>query len=564
MRAKHLLMLSALAGFQFTANAQHLEWGKAMAGESPTQIFAMNTTVGPSGSVYASGFMIGSANFDPGASNFSITEENPSPFIVKRASDGEFLWARTFSSDHETHYGNTVVDTDGNSYTFGLFTGGLDCDPGPDEHLITSGTSRSYFLVKLDDDGNFVWAQQFGKLDTYVTSGQIVLQDDMIYCAGVYSDTADFDNGPDVHELTTSDVGSLFVMKLSTDGEFQWVTGFGATNNTIMAMEGTGDIAADASGVFLTGFFSSEGDFNPGAGVTTLSPTGDGDSFLLKLDADGEFEWAINSGGDDNEAALGIALGPDGSIYQCGVNVMTDVIPSPNEDIFIARYSSTGTVIWSHQIGGMYMEQATGIDVDENGAVYVSGDYSSANVDFDPGAGQYLLSAVTNEGYILKLTADGDFAGIASFETTVENVISPTAVVDVDYNGGKLYASGYFFNEVDLDPGTDEYLLTNSSDYANSYIMKLDTAAVILGQNESVLVPFQLYPNPTGSTAKLQLEQLGSGSSLTVINLQGERVLEQQLKALVTAIDLQQLPSGTYMVEIRQDGLKSTRRLVKM
>ena len=554
-------MLSALAGFQFTANAQQLEWGHAMLGDSPAQIYATSIAVGPAGTVYSSGFITGLCNFDPGATDYSITENAPSPFVVKRDANGEFLWARTFSSGLETHFGNTVVDAAGNSYAFGLFWGTLDCDPGTGQHILTSGNSRKYFLIKLDTDGNFVWAREFGQLDSYVTVGRIAIQGNNLYCSAVYSGTAAF--GDD--ELTTADVGSMFVTKISTDGTFDWTVGIGATDNTILAMEGTGGIAASASGdVFVTGFFSKAGDFDPGAGTTTLTPVGEGDAFILKLNNSGEFQWAVNSGGEHNEAGFGIALSPDGSVYQCGTHINNEDIPSPNEDLFVARYSATGTEIWLHQIGGPYMDQGLGIDVDEDGSVYVSGDFSSPSVDFDPGTGEHVMTANTNHGYILKLTASGDFVWAAPFKSPETNSLQPSSMWNIAYADGTLYGSGYFFGRLDMDAGVEESILFSDNDYASGFMLKLDTAEVVLGIDETASVSFGLYPNPTGETVNLQLEQLGSGSSLTVLNLQGERVLEQQLKALVTEIDLQHLPSGTYLVEIRQDGLKSNRRLVKM
>lgn len=566
MRANRLLLLSVLAGFQFTANAQHFEWGSSMTGDSVTQIYPTVTSVGPSGVVFSSGFIIGTCNFDPGASNFTISESNVSPFITKRAANGQFLWARTFSSNWETHYGNISIDADGNSYIFGLFIGGLDCDPGAGVHLLTStGTARNYFLVKLDADGNFVWAQQFGELETYTAGGQIFVKDNMLFCAGVYTGTSDFDNGPAVHELTASDIGNIFVMKLTTDGDFQWAVSVGAADNTIQAMEGPGDITANAAGeVIVTGHFSRPGDFDPGAGVTTLTPQGDGDAFLLKLDTNGDFQWAIRSGGADNEFGLNVAIGPDGSIYQCG-NSVGDQPASPNEDLFVAHYSVTGTALWSHQIGGPYMEQAIGLAVDESGAVYVGGDHSSPSVDFDPGAGQHLLTAITSQSYILKLTASGEFVWATSLSTTVPDVIHPSAVRGLEYADGMVYASGYFFKELDLDPGTTEYIVSNNNDYANGFMLKLDTAAIIdvTGINELTEVPFQLYPNPTNGTVTLKTDLVTAESAIIVYNLPGEILLQQQLTALEQEFDLAALPAGTYLVEVRQNGKKSIRPLVK-
>lgn len=558
MRA--LLLVSALAGCQLAANAQHLDWGHIQLGENAAQIYTSSTVFGPSGTVYSSGSIFGTCNFDPGASNFSITEPASSTFIMKRDAQGGFLWARSFSSGLENTFGTMVVDAAGNSYTFGLFTGSIDCDPGPDQHLLTPvGAARNYFLIKLDPDGDFVWARQFGQLETFVSVGQIAIQDDMLYCGGVFSGTTQI--GSDV--LSTTDVGTMFITKIDTSGDFQWAKAFGADDNDIMNMEGICGIVANTAGdVFVTGFYTREADFDPGAGETTLTSTGEGDAFLLKLDSDGDFEWATTSGGEHNEAALGIQLGPDGSIYQCGIHVNNVDIPSPNEDIFVARYSDTGTALWLHRLGGPYMDQAHGIDVDENGSVYIAGDFSSPSVDFDPGAGEHILEAITSHAFILKLTADGHFTWVATFKSPVENSLEPSAVMDLDYESGMLTGSGYFFRTLDMDAGVGEYIVTSDNDYASGFTLKLDTAAIALGIDEAAQVPFRLYPNPTNSSTKLQLENAENGS-VAIFSLQGECVLEHPLEMPETEIGLGTLPAGTYLVEVHQNGAKTTQRLVK-
>ncbi len=52
-------------------------------------------------------------------------------------------------------------------------------------------------------------------------------------------------------------------------------------------------IAVDNSGnVYTTGYFNGSVDFDPGAGISTLTSAGDWDVFISKLDASGNFVWA--------------------------------------------------------------------------------------------------------------------------------------------------------------------------------------------------------------------------------------------------------------------------------
>jgi hypothetical protein len=63
--------------------------------------------------------------------------------------------------------------------------------------------------------------------------------------------------------------------------------------------EDSQSIAVDASGnIFTTGFFSGTNDFDPGPGMFNMTAIGDHDMFVLKLDASGNFLWAIHAGGN--------------------------------------------------------------------------------------------------------------------------------------------------------------------------------------------------------------------------------------------------------------------------
>ncbi len=555
MRAKYLFMLSALAGFQLPAHAQYFEWGKTAHGSPATDIFAVATQVSPSGdAVFSGGNFNGTVNFDPDASNFTINAAH-SAFITKRDATGQHEWTRAFASA----FSDLAVDVDGNSYIVGTFSGTVDFDPGPEVHTL-SATTAEFFLIKLDSDGDFVWAQQIGASTHSKTA--ICIRNNSLYCGGVYSGTADFEFGPGVTELTAADLADLFVMKMTTDGTFEWAVSMGSTTNTNPSeqAERIWDIAVGPSDeVVITGFFTQPGDFDPGAGTTILTSAGGQDAFLLKLDSDGAFQWAVRSGNAREETGLSIDIASNGSVYQCG-DSFSDADPY-YYNAFITCYSAAGAELWSRELDGAGTPNgvaAYSVTVDETGSAYIGGWFESPEVDFDPGAGEENLGSNGQDGYLLKLTPEGTFDWVFPFTN-----VSSNTFIALDYHNDMLYANGRFGGSIDLDPSSGESIVTGGGGM-NSFLIKLQPSEIDLSANALESVPFQLWPNPATDGIKLQLEKMGTGSSVVVFNLQGEHVLEQQLKELVTEIDLKQLPSGTYLVEIRQDGLKSTRRLVKM
>jgi hypothetical protein len=65
-------------------------------------------------------------------------------------------------------------------------------------------------------------------------------------------------------------------------------------------------IAIDAEGnVYTTGYFIDTVDFDPGTGsMTNLSAVGGKDSFIQKLDANGNFVWAKSFGGNNRKGLV--------------------------------------------------------------------------------------------------------------------------------------------------------------------------------------------------------------------------------------------------------------------
>ena len=99
------------------------------------------------------------------------------------------------------------------------------------------------------------------------------------------------------------------------DALFSWAKNMGGSNG-----DSGGDIAVDTDGnVYTTGFFRNTADFDPGPGVYNLTAEGTGlGAFISKLDADGNFVWAIELDGTGWERGFGIAVDNAGNIYSTG------------------------------------------------------------------------------------------------------------------------------------------------------------------------------------------------------------------------------------------------------
>lgn len=77
---------------------------------------------------------------------------------------------------------------------------------------------------------------------------------------------------------------------------YEWARSFGGAS-----FEEARAICVDASGnVYTTGTIYATGDFEPGPGITTLTSMGSNDIYVQKMDASGNFVWALQFCGLDS------------------------------------------------------------------------------------------------------------------------------------------------------------------------------------------------------------------------------------------------------------------------
>lgn len=137
-----------------------------------------------------------------------------------------------------------------------------------------------------------------------------------------------------------------------------------------------------------------------------------------------------------------------------------------------------------------------------------------------------------SNGEILKTTDGG-----ATWQA--ENSTVSTDIRDIAYVNGEYFAVGY-----------QSKLLTTGT--VNS-----------LAEYAPVENSFMLYPNPASNSVKLTLNKQNSTPSIVkIFNLTGEMVNTFTMTDLETTFDIENLVSGSYIVELLENGLPIRKNLV--
>ena len=234
------------------------------------------------------------------------------------------------------------VDNAGNVITINRFPGAgtFDVDPGPGIFNLTANYANDHYLLKLNAQGNFMWAQKTA--DTYTSS--------LIHT---------------YQSLTTDNSGNIYYA-------FQF-----------FQVGGSVVIDIDPSPATFT-----VGAFAVGASTVCI--------YIVKLDNAGNFIHATPAA--RNPLKDNLKTDATGNLFYTAVNQSTiavDADPGPStftvEGSYIAKLDAAGNYTWVKPIGGLNpgltsINESQDLFIDKNNNIYVAGSYSGTP-DFDPGIG---------------------------------------------------------------------------------------------------------------------------------------------------------------------------------
>ncbi|MES2377281.1 MAG: gliding motility-associated C-terminal domain-containing protein [Bacteroidota bacterium] len=157
-----------------------------------------------------------------------------------------------------------------------------------------------------------------------------------------------------------------------------------------------------------------------------------------------------------------------------------------SSDSFIAKYNSSGGLVWAESFGGSGTDQPNGLDLDINGNITLTGQFDSQPMDANPGAGVSNLTAAGKDAFIIRLDNNGNFLWAKNISGTgTEN--GQKIVSDAS---GNLVAVGQFQSNISIDGAgialkgtTDGYVV--KYDAAGNVIWKFSLGAA--GSDNSVI-----------------------------------------------------------------------------
>lgn len=369
MKTKSILLTTVitLLFIVATSHAQNAEfvWAKQVVrinGDSGyNQINEGQTvTTDAKGNVYVIGDFSRTVDFGFGDGSAIFKSAGQADiFILKLDAKGNLLWAKQLG-DTEYDTGTSITtDAKGNVYTIGRFTSTVDFNPGAGNAKLTSAGKGDIFILKLDTNGTFLWVKQMGGIKGDEGNAITIDAKGNIYTTGTFEQTADFDPGSEIVNLTSNGKEDIFIQKLDANGDFVWVKQIGGAEN-----DSGNSITTDANGnIYVTGGFKSTVNFDPETETSKLTSAGNRDIFVLKLDSLGNLVWVKQMGGAGNAEGRSITTDANGNVYSTGTFSgtvdfdpavdITNLTSAGEYDIFIQKLDSNGAFLWVKQMGSL-------------------------------------------------------------------------------------------------------------------------------------------------------------------------------------------------------------------
>jgi len=393
-------------------------------------------------------------------------------------------WAKRAGGTSLDRAWGIVTDSAGNSYVTGELHGTATFGPGePSETMLTSAGSNDVFVAKYDSSGALVWARRAGGTGFDVGNGIATDAAGSSYVTGFVQGTATFGAG-EANETTLTGGGS-FVAKYDSSGDVIWAKNAGGSASGL-------GIATDAGGnSYVTGWLQGAVTFGAGeASETTLTSAAFQDVFVAKYDSNGALVWAKRAGGAGSEQGQGIVADSSGNSYVTGYfhgaatfgggeANETTLTSAGNNDIFVAKYDSSGALVWAKRAGGTVNDQGHGIATDSAGNSYVTG-FFSGTATFGPGEASQttLTSAGGPDIFVAKYNPNG---ALVWAKRTGGSVNVAEGGRDIATDGtGNSYVTGLFSGTATFGLGGANATTLTSAGGADFFIAKYDPSGALV------------------------------------------------------------------------------------
>ncbi|MCX7000821.1 MAG: hypothetical protein NT106_11095 [Candidatus Sumerlaeota bacterium] len=460
--------------------SQILQWAKR-AGSAYNGDFGRGIDTFPDGSAVVTGDFSSTATFGLGETHETtlVPVAYSDIFIARYNADGTLAWAKRAGGTDYDSGGSIAALPDGSSIVTGYFIGSATFGPGETyQTILSSSGNPDIFIAKYGSTGQLVWAKKAGGTDVDYGRGVAALAGGQSFITGTFRGSATFGAG-EANEtpLASSGQEDIFLAKYDVNGSLLWAKKAGGSDYDYAYSIA---VLSDGSS-FITGRFFGTASF----GGINLTSAGSGDIFIAKYDTSGTPVWVKRAGGTSNDYGYSVCALQDGSPLVAGTFYLgatfgageagQTVLSGSKSDIFIAKYNSTGTLVWAKKAGGAETDVAMSVAAFSDGSSIVTGYFgynSSSGSSATFGAGETHETKLTSAGYedifIAHYKSDGTLSWVKQAGRDRHDFALGVAISSTD----DTWITGYFTGTAIFGLGESGRTDLTSAGMADIFIAK--------------------------------------------------------------------------------------------
>jgi hypothetical protein len=545
-------------------------------------------------------------------------------WVVKMDENGMIEWERCYGgSGYEL--GKSIIEDPNGGYIVIGETSSDDGDVSGNHTDFFGNPTGDIWVFKINDYGNLIWQRCLGGISSDDLRIVSVRADSFLLCAVTNSNDGDVVGYHEGQDSTLAGDGSgnwyytptndVWVVKLNFLGEIVWQRCLGGTGRE--DFWGGAFIPTEDGGTLIAcETYSSDGDvsgYHLGFDTTyywegTYSVFRTPDSWLVKLDVNGQLVWESCIGGTGDDQILSLTEDLNGFLGAGSTNSLdgdvqglhVGAIPSAR-DAWIVKLDEYGVLLEQRCLGGSHSDGILQILPVDGGFIFTGGTYSSDGDVIDYHQGMNSEGVRTIDSWVFKLdysgnidwqnclggsgddylfsldgstffgwtnSYDGDVIGIHGFPD-FNYFLNDIWVTRLDDSGNLIsqLCIGGFSAEmlVDAIPVQNGYLISartssNDGDVSGNYGYSVDEGSYmdiwlvklsnIVNVDEYSTANPSIFPNPANDKLQVILNDHQNNTSYTIYDAQGRAVLSGVVESSRSEISVADLPPAFYTLQL--------------
>lgn len=487
-----------------------------------------------------------------------------------------------------------------------------DLTATPDNGFIISGASHSsnsgnlksitngnydYSLWKLNSIGEIEWNENFGGSDKDLLQKVILTNDGGYLLLGT-----SFSKESDTKSIENFGEADVWILKLNAAGNTEWQAAIGGSG-----IDKFNVIQTIGSKEFIIGMTSESRRIKYKHSSATIGSTdlklnhyGGADAIVLSINKDGKLNWYKNFGGKytDEIAALNI---DDEQNLLIGINSNSDISSSKKtsakgqKDIWVVKLDENQKEIAQYSFGGNLNDELVDIVKFKDNLIFV------ANSNSPAGNGKKTANA---EGYsIWTFTIDKD--GFIENETEIKEEKMTKAANVINYNNQELIVAAssskskegedadFYMVSINqnLKTNWEKSIENNKNNVLKSLVKLRDDSFLLAGTSNSntmgkrsesfgnndfwivklgnkenklkQLPSLEAFPNPASDYVNVVLGFEYEVGNLSLFDISGRQILTQKINNNTVPVNLNQLPQGVYIIDVKTNTKSESIKIIK-